>query len=144
MKIHGELKSGHGISCSCDTVCQWSWHVQSSKKDLTDEPWVRALKSAIKMMKHAISRWSPYLSSGNKYNLLLFTWYSSSNYLQRTWFERGLKWVPNFMTGAYKMERMRCAKQMLTTFELEKPKQTTDIATGDEPFISFRNRPSKQ
>ena len=54
------------------------------------------------------------------------------------------KWVPHCLAGAHKMERVRCATQMLAVFEPQGPKRLTDVVIGDQMFISFHGMPSKQ
>ena len=66
LKIHQDLESVYGISCSYDTVCRWIRRFQSGKKDLSDEPRSGAPKTAmndnaIELIMHAIPD-GPHLS----------------------------------------------------------------------------------
>ena len=67
MEIHQELESVYGtFSGSYDPVCRWIRRLQSGKKDLRDDPWSGAPKTAmnentIELVRHAIAD-DPHIS----------------------------------------------------------------------------------
>ena len=85
------------------------------------------------------STWPTYLNSGNNWNLLYYLLHGIIHRIIHE--ELGMKKV---CTGAHRMETVRCAKQMIAMFEPQGPKRLTDAVTGDESFISFYGKPSKQ
>ena len=95
------------------------WAAVQSTKNCHEREWHLAGEACY-------SRWPTYLNSGNTLNLWPFTWYKSPNYARRTRYEKkGVCKMGTPLPGrGTKMERVRCATQMLAVFEPQGPKPT--------------------
>ena len=54
------------------------------------------------------------------------------------------RWVPHILTSDQKINRVKCARELLRLFEPNEPKRLTDIVTGDETWITFYGIPNKR
>ncbi|GFR98342.1 transposase [Elysia marginata] len=149
--VHETLQPVCGdCACSYQTVCRWEREFNEAKKSLSDCPRPGRPKSCVNeqiiaSIKRDIDE-DPHISvrelsdtNGLSYGTVhtIITEYLR---LKKVF----VRWIPHLLTVDQKRERVRCAVELLNTFEPLGLKRLSDIVPGDETWFPFFITPPKR